>query len=48
MTSILIEDIVFFNFIDRRKQAIDVFLKAAGLLECAVKVVIPRLSQESK
>eukprot|EP00250_Pteridium_aquilinum_P010298 c19276_g1_i1 orf=158-1378(+) len=33
---------------ERRKEAIDVFLKVSGLLECAMKFVMPKLSQELK
>ncbi|KAH7442834.1 hypothetical protein KP509_02G004100 [Ceratopteris richardii] len=33
---------------DRRKQAIDVFLKVSGVLECAVKNILPRLSKEGR
>ncbi|MCO5579788.1 hypothetical protein L7F22_033650 [Adiantum nelumboides] len=33
---------------ERRKQAIDIFLRVSGILECAVKFIIPEFFQESR
>ncbi|KAI5080518.1 hypothetical protein GOP47_0003701 [Adiantum capillus-veneris] len=33
---------------ERTKRAIDIFLKVSGILECAMKFIIPEFSQESR
>jgi hypothetical protein len=40
--------VVWFFIIENRRTSIDIFLKAAGYLDCAVKHVLPQFSAEQR
>lgn len=46
--SLTLNSLVVSLIIENRRASIDIFLKAAGYLDCAVKNVLPQFSAEQR